>query len=76
MGDCNNDELVNAADLVAILLEIGDGDGVDWLNAPGGTFPGNPAGCDADRNTLIDNDDVACTVNLLLDPQRSGCPLR
>jgi hypothetical protein len=61
-GDCNQDGLVNAADAVACVLEIFDGDGSFWLDAPGGAFPGSPQGCDSNLDTQIDAGDILCTV--------------
>lgn len=61
-GDCNDDGTVNAADTVATVLEIFDEDGPAWLAAAGGSFPGNPPGCDANRDATIDAADLICTV--------------
>ncbi len=63
-GDCNGDGAVSIADLVAVDLEIPDGDGSFWLDVPGGAYPGNPAGCDADADTDVDVDDLFCVVSL------------
>lgn len=64
-GDCNSDNLITIADLTAIGLEIFDGDGEFWLDAPQPTYPGSPVGCDANASTLIQAADVSC-ANLLL----------
>ncbi|MEM7354531.1 MAG: kelch repeat-containing protein, partial [Acidobacteriota bacterium] len=64
-GDCNGNGLVTAADLVAAGLEIFDGDGSLWVDAPGGTFVGSPVGCDANADTHIDAGDVSCTIRLI-----------
>jgi hypothetical protein len=61
-GDCNNDGLVDAADIVACVLEIFDGDGPFWLDTPGGDFPGNPVGCDSNADRRVDAGDIVCTV--------------
>ncbi|MCE7988319.1 MAG: DUF11 domain-containing protein [Caldilinea sp. CFX5] len=61
-GDCNDDGAINAADPVGVILEIFDEDGQEWLAAAGGSFPGNPPGCDANRDATIDAADLICTV--------------
>ena len=61
-GDCNSDGFVNAGDFSAIVLETFDTDLPWWLAAPQSTFPGSPAGCDANASTYIDVADVVCTV--------------
>lgn len=60
-GDCNGDAVVNAADISATVLELFDGDGIFWLNAPGGTFPGNFQ-CDSNADATINAADVSCAV--------------
>ncbi|MEZ4663687.1 MAG: M36 family metallopeptidase [Caldilineaceae bacterium] len=62
LGDCNQDGLVNAADTVSCVLEIFDGDGSFWLDAPGGDFPGSPQGCDSNRDSAINAGDIVCTI--------------
>ena len=64
-GDCNGDGFVNAADLVACGLEAFDGDGNFWLDVPGGSFHGNPVGCDANADTIVDAGDLSCKINLI-----------
>ena len=74
-GDCNADATVDAADLSGLILEVFDGDGADWLDAPGGTFAGNAKGCDSNEDTQIDAGDIACKIRLLIeggDVQCSG----
>lgn len=64
-GQCNTDRQLSAGDLSAIVRELFDGDGERWLDAPGGTFPGDPVGCDANRNKVITAADLSCTVRLI-----------
>jgi len=64
-GDCNSDGAVDAGDISALVLEIFDGDGNDPADVPGGTFPGDPVGCNANRDTLVDAGDISCTVLLI-----------
>ncbi len=66
-GDCNGDGVVDAGDLSACVLEVFDGDGSFWGDAAGGTFPGNPVGCDANQDTLIDAGDVSCKILLIFN---------
>jgi hypothetical protein len=61
-GDCNGDTQVDAGDISACVLEIFDGDGSFWKDAPGGTFRGTPYGCDSNGDTTIDAGDIVCTV--------------
>ncbi len=68
-GDCNADTLVDAGDISATVLEIFDGDGTLPQNAPGGTFPGNPVGCNANADIAIDAGDISCTVLLIFNKQ-------
>ncbi|MEM7532242.1 MAG: hypothetical protein AAF639_08700 [Chloroflexota bacterium] len=62
-GDCNLDGLVATSDLTGITLEFFDNDYEFWLNAfdiiP---FRGSPAGCDANRDTIIGLADYLDTV--------------
>ncbi len=71
-GDCNGDGMVDAGDFAACGLEIFDGDGSFWLDTPGGTFAGNPVGCDANASTLITAADVTCTQSLIFGGDCSG----
>ncbi len=76
-GDCNADTRVDAGDISATVLEIFDGDGNLPQNAPGGTFPGNPIGCNANADTQIDAGDISCTVLLIFNGQAAcGASLR
>ena len=61
-GDCNGDAAVDAADVGALGLELFDADGSVWLDVPGGSFVGSPAGCDANADTTVDAGDVSCTT--------------
>ncbi len=66
-GDCNNGGDIGAGDIGALGLEIFDGDGAFWLDTPGGGFPGNPVGCDANADTAVDAGDVSCVIRLIFD---------
>lgn len=70
-GDCNGDHALGAGDLVSIGLEIFDGDGEFWLDAPNPPFPGTPVGCDANATTAIRAADVIC-ANLLIFGESCG----
>ncbi len=61
-GDGNGDGKVDNDDIAACTQEIFDGDGVFWLDAPGGAFPGSPVGADANQDTRIGAADVICTA--------------
>lgn len=62
LGDCNQDGVVNASDSISCVLELLDGDGDFWLDAPGGSFPGSPQGCDSNADSQINAADLICTV--------------
>ncbi len=64
-GDCNGDDFVDAADMSSLVLELFDGDGSDPAAVPGGTFPGDRYGCNANGDALVDAGDVACTVRVI-----------
>ena len=64
-GDCNADNVVNAADVSAMVLEIFDGDGNTPAGVPGGTFPGDPIGCNANADAVVDAGDLACVARIL-----------
>jgi uncharacterized protein YkwD len=72
-GDCNGDHGVNAGDISALTLELFDGDGTVAANAPGGTFAGQPLGCDANADAQINAGDVSCTVLLVFEGP-GACP--
>jgi hypothetical protein len=68
-GDCNSDDLVNAADFVAEVLESFDANSAPpslpvnhWLYVHTASFPGSAIGCDANASTLVDVADILCTV--------------
>lgn len=63
-GDCNGNGLLDAPDLVASGLEIFDSDGNFAFDTPQGTFLGNPIGCDANADTLVDAGDLSCNNRL------------
>jgi hypothetical protein len=65
LGDCNGDNDVNAGDLSAFVLEIFDGDDVLPDDTPGGTFPGNPVGCNPNQDYVVDVADLSCTVMII-----------
>ncbi len=64
-GDCNNDGAVNAADITSCVLEIFDGDGNSWLDTPGGSFAGNPMGCDSNQDQRVDAGDIVCKTLII-----------
>lgn len=68
-GDCNSDDIVNAADFVAEVLESFDTNTVPasfqvnhWLYVHTGSFNGSAIGCDANASTQVDVADILCTV--------------
>jgi hypothetical protein len=71
-GDCNVDGQVDAADLTSLVLEIFDGDGDAAMDVPGGSFPGNPRGCDPNADSRINAGDLACGA-LLIFGTPGGC---
>jgi hypothetical protein len=66
-GDCNADQRVDAGDISALVLEIFDGDGSAPANTPGGTFPGDPVGCNANQDAVVDAGDISCTVLIIFN---------
>lgn len=70
-GDCNQDGVVNSADVGAITSEVGDGDGSAPEGTPGGSFPGNPA-CDANEDNVVDAADQNC-AHLLATQGPGAC---
>ncbi len=64
-GDCNFDQLINAGDLSALGIELFDGDGQEPFSVRGGTFPGEPAGCNANSDAAVDAADISCMVLLI-----------
>jgi hypothetical protein len=73
LGDCNGDGKVDAGDLSALVLEIFDGDDVLPGNTPGGTFPGNPVGCNPNQDFVVDAGDLSCTVMIIWEGSTTGC---
>ena len=61
-GDCNGDVNTDESDLVDIVRELFDGDGPDSADTGGGTFAGNPVGCDANADGLVTVADLASTI--------------
>lgn len=72
-GDANADVTVDAGDLPAVVLEILDVDGNNWLDTLGGTFLGNPVGTDSNEDESITAGDLSCTVRLLLFGVEDRC---
>jgi hypothetical protein len=66
-GDCNGDEIVDAGDISALVLEIFDGDGSHPADTPLGTFPGDPVGSDSNADGTVDAGDISCTVLLIFN---------
>lgn len=66
-SDCNNDSVINVADVTATGLEIFDNDGSYWLNSLVGSYAGNSVGCDANDDTIIDSGDISCSVLRVFD---------
>ena len=66
-GDCNGSLNVSVGDLIAVGLEIFDGDGDFWFDTPSPTFLGNPVGCDANHNTQVNAADITCANRRLFN---------
>lgn len=64
-GDCNGNSVVTAADLSSLVLELFDDDGDHWLAVRGGSFAGDPVGCDANAEEVVDSGDLSCTGRIL-----------
>ncbi len=73
LGDCNGDDLVDAGDLSALVLEIFDGDDMLPGNTPGGTFPGDPVGCNPNQDAVVDAGDLSCTVLIIWGNGTAAC---
>jgi hypothetical protein len=73
LGDCNGDGLVDAGDLSGLVLEIFDGDDVLPKDTPGGTFPGNPVGCNPNQDMVVDAGDLSCTVLIIWGGGSAAC---
>lgn len=72
-GDCNSDEVVNAGDLPAIVIEyFDDGEAehgigntlpsTSWLWSPKGVYSGSAIGCDANADRVLGSGDIGCTA--------------
>jgi hypothetical protein len=72
-GDCNGNGLVEAGDLSALVNEFFDGDGSLPQDVPGGTFPGNPVGCNSNADHVVDAGDLSCTVDIIFNGQNAAC---
>ncbi len=60
-ADCNADGNINAADLTALGLELFDGDdNSQWHATGGGSFAGDPYGCNANQDSNIGASDLTC----------------
>lgn len=65
-GDCNDDGVVDAGDISALILEIFDGDGSLATNTGGGSFAGTHH-CDANDDTVVDAGDISCTILIIFE---------
>ena len=63
-GDCNNDLVVNAGDLSALMIELFDEDGSVPADVAGSTFPGSPIGCNPNGDGAVDAADLICAVRM------------
>jgi len=60
-ADCNADGNNDAADLTALGLELFDGDdNSQWYATAGGSFAGDPYGCNANQDSDIGASDLTC----------------
>lgn len=66
-GDCNasGDTQLTVSDLSRLVLEIADGDGTNFIDAPESDNFGSPQGCDANGNEVINVADLTCLTRLL-----------
>ncbi len=76
LGDCNGDNVVDAGDLSALVLEIFDGDGMlpgdtPNINPITGVFAGNAVGCNPNQDYVVDAGDISCTVLIIFGD--TGC---
>lgn len=71
-GDCNGNDIVDAGDLSALILEIFDDDGQWTADAGGAGFLGS-AGCDSNRDAVINAGDLSCLVLIIFNGP-DGCP--
>jgi hypothetical protein len=63
LADCNDDDVVDIADAVAILQEIEDEDGADSCDTQGVVPYDGVSCCDCNLDELIDLADAVCVVN-------------
>ncbi len=79
-GDCNSNGVVTAADLSSLVLELFDEDGDRWLDVRGGSFAGDPVGCDANAEEIVNSGDLSCTSLIIFGDdcanRRSGTASR
>jgi len=61
-GDCNLDAVIDAGDISALILEFFDGDGSLPAGVPGGSFHGDPVGCNPNGDNLVEAADLPCLV--------------
>ncbi|MEM7537787.1 MAG: cadherin domain-containing protein [Chloroflexota bacterium] len=62
-GDCNSSGNTGIADVVAIVLELFDGDSdTRWWEIYQSGYAGSPLGCDANATQTVSFADIACTV--------------
>ena len=73
-GDCNGDGKVSSADITACISEIFDGDGDLAQNTPGGTYAGNPIGCDPNCDGRVTSADITCTITRIFGGTCGVCP--
>jgi subtilisin family serine protease len=71
-GDCNTDGSINTTDIESVVTEIYDGDGSNPRDTPGGSFPGNPIGCDANQDNAITAGDTSC-IALIIELGQGAC---
>lgn len=66
-GDCNasGGSQLTVSDLSRLVLEIADGDGTNFIDAPESSNFGSPQGCDANGNEMINVADLTCLTRLL-----------
>ena len=69
-GDCNGDGLTNANDILPMFYEIGDGDAHPMITAQDGDYAGS-WGCDANADSLIDDEDLHALVRLIHSRRRA-----
>ena len=69
-GDCNGDQIVDAGDVTAGVLEIFDGD-PPTPPYDGGAFAGS-AGCDANEDGTVDAGDMSCIVLIIFSRTCDG----